>query len=65
MKFMVKDIILLRLNFKNNIIQENSAVMTTVDVAMTVKNIVSIVNNNCIDNANIANDNYVQFKRLA
>ncbi len=45
---MAKDIILLGLYFKDNIIQESSIVLITADT-MTIVNItVSIINNNCI-----------------
>jgi len=58
-KFIVKNIILLELNFKDDIIQENSIIIITVDAAMIVNDIVGIVNNNCVEEAGIVNDSCI------
>ncbi len=53
---MAKDIILLELDFRNNITQKSNIIMITADIIMIVDKIVSIINDNCIDDASITND---------
>ncbi len=56
---MIKDIILLELNFKDNIIQESSIIMIIADAAVTMNNTVNVINNNCTEDISIANNSYI------
>ena len=58
---MAKDIILLELYSKNKITLESSIVIITADAMMIMNNTASIVNDNCTDKVNIANDSYVWY----
>ncbi len=60
MEFIVKDIILLGLDFRDDIIQESSIVMTIVNTVVIADNIADIVNNNYTVN----NSDFYTFLRL-
>ncbi len=55
---MVEDIVLLRIDFKGDTIQESSTVITTANAMITVNNIAGVINNNCADDVSLANNSY-------